>query len=181
MNETIKVSAVDIAELYYGDCSLISGKVTGTSLAALLVNESIKKLENIHQDTWTLEESEAQQDSYRNQLTGKIYRMGRKQSGELTAKFTIGRYSYAEKAEFLGGTVSEDGKSWERSREEVDIYKLIVAKTWDNQYCVLPYANIKANEGNSDKAIGISVTATAMEPQDPNISIEYWFDASVVK
>ncbi len=136
-----------------------------------------KEVKNIHQDTWSIEESEASQDSYRNQLTGSIYRFGRKTAGELSLKWTIGQYSYAEKAEFLGGTVIGDNEGWSRKKVE-DIQKTLVALTWDDQLCVIPKANIKSNEANTDKAIGIAITGTALEPEIDEIDTEYWYDAT---
>lgn len=132
----------------------------------------------MHQDTWTLEESEASQDGYRNQLTGAIYRMGTKTMGEVTFNFTIGKYDYFTKAEFLGGIATNT--SWKRSRGVVEIHKTLIALTEDNQYCVLPYANIKGREANTDGAIGLGVVGTMMEPDNDNISPEYWFDISEV-
>jgi hypothetical protein len=175
--EAVKISAIDIKKIWYGDTSKITATLTGATLAALL--EDFKEVTNVHQDSWSLEESEASQDSYRNQLTGQVYRMGRKTPGDLTMKFTIGQYDYATKAEFLGGTATDT--SWTRGREVTDIRKVMVALTYDGQYCVFPKSNITANEANSDKAIGLSITATAMEPDDTTIASEYWFDESVVK
>lgn len=171
-----KVTATDIKKLWYADPTVVTADLTGPMLKTLLAGESVKPVENIHQDTWSIEESEASQDSYRNQLTGQIYRFGRKTPGEVTLKWTIGQYDYALKAEFLGGTAT--GNSWKRPREAVDIKKCLIALTLDDQYCVVPYANIKANEANSDKAIGLAITGTAMEPENPAIASEYWFDAS---
>lgn len=132
----------------------------------------------MHQDTWTLEESEAQQDGYRNQLTGSIYRMGTKTMGEVTINFTIGKYDYFTKAEFLGGTAT--ATSWKRARGIVEIHKALVALTEDNQYCVLPFANISGREANTDGAIGVGVLGTMMEPDNDAIAPEYWFDISEV-
>lgn len=179
-NAVPSISAVDIKKLWYADPSLITTDLTATALASLLKNNGVKEIKNVHQDTWTLEESEASQDFYKNQLTGNNYRAGRKTPGDLTASWTIGQYDYALKAEFLGGTVTEDGFGWKRAREAVEIYKAIIALTIDDQYCVLPYASITANEANTDKAIGIAVKGTAMEPQNKDVAPEYWFDGNKV-
>lgn len=135
-------------------------------------------MKNIHQDTWTIEESEPTQDGYRNQLTGSIYRMGTKTMGEVTFNWTIGQYDYHTKAEFLGGTATD--KSWKRPRGTVEIRKVLIALTEDNQYCVLPYANVSGREANTDGAVGIGIVGTAMEPDNEAISSEYWFDSSEV-
>lgn len=175
-----KISAVGIKRLWYCDPDKISADLTGTLLANLLADNTIKEVENIHQDTWTYEESEASQDSYKNQLTGSVYRMGTKTMGEVSANFTIGQYDYATKAEFCGGEVIGGGTGWKRARGVVDIRKAIIFLTEDNQYGVLPYTNVNTHEANTDKALGIAVKATAMEPQNTAVRPEYWFDGSVV-
>lgn len=184
---SVKISAVDIKKLWYCDPSKITMDATkkdftSTLLATLLENTTdLKEVTNIHQDTWSLEESEASQDSYRNQLSGNIYRFGRKTPGEITVKFTIGQYDNYIKAAFLGGEVLDNGQGWKRGRGVANINYAIIALTYDDVYCVLPYASIKANEANTDKAIGISVTATAQEPVNENLSPEYWFNKECVK
>jgi hypothetical protein len=174
-----KVSAVDIKELYYGDISLITTDLTAEALKTLLSNSELKKVANIHQDTWTIEEAEASQDSYKDQLSGLTYRRGSKTMGDLTFNWTIGRYDYETKADFIGGeTIGENG--WKRSREAVEKNYLLIALTEDDQYCVLPEASIMAREAQTDGAIGIAVVGTMLIPQASEVSPEYWFDKSAV-
>ena len=152
--------------------------MTGTLLSTIL--ESAKEITNVHQDTWTVDESEPTQDSYRNQLTGNIYRFGAKLMGEVTFNFTIGRYDYVTKKDLLGGDVINTDKGWKRARGAVEIKKCLIALTEDDQYCVLPYANVVAREASTDGAVGLAVIGTAMEPETETIMPEYWFDASEV-
>lgn len=173
-----QVSAIDIKKLWYGDTSSITGSLTGSMLASLINGDKFTEVMNVHQDTWTFEEAEPSQDSYKNQLTGATYRMGTKTMGEVTANFTIGRYDYATKAALLGGTSNDT--SWSRARGITDIKKAIVALTEDDVYIVLPYADIIAREASTDGAIGLAVVATMLEPEDEAIMPEYWFDASEV-
>ncbi len=158
--------------------SKITADLTGALLAALLKDESTKEIKNVHQDTWQFEESEPSQDVYRNQLTGSAYRMGTKTMGEVTISFTIGQYDYPLKAEFLGGKATN--KSWKRARGIVEIRKVLIGLTEDDQYVVFPNANIGAYEGNADGAVGIAIKGTAMEPENDTISSEYWFDKDEV-
>ena len=58
---------------------------------------------------------------------------------------------------------------------------MIVSLTDDDQYCVIPRADIGAREATTDKAIGLPVSAVELEPKDPAIAPEYWFDAEEVK
>ena len=154
--------------------------MTGTALHTLISGGDVTEITNVHQDTWTIDETEPTQDSYRNQLTGNIYRFGAKQMGEVTFNFTIGRYDYPTKAALLGGEAISTDKGWKRARGVVDIKKCLIALTEDDQYCVLPYANVVAREASTDGAVGLAVVGTAMEPDNEAIMPEYWFDASEV-
>lgn len=173
-----KLSAVGIKKLWHFAPADVTGKLTGTAVKALIDKTTTKQVKNIHQDTWTLEESEPSQDSYRNQLTGSVYRMGTKTMGDLTINFTIGQYDYEQKAEFLGGTAT--ATSWERPRGITEIQRGFVALTEDGQYVVLPLCNVSGREANTDGAIGLGITATMMEPENEAVSPEYWFDSSAV-
>lgn len=178
---TKKVSAVDIKELYYGEIDLIKEDLTAEALKTLLAKKGteLKQVTNIHQDTWTIEEAEASQESYTDQLSGLTYRRGAKTMGDLTFNFTIGRYDYATKKDFIGGaTIGENG--WKRSRGAKDIEYCLIALTEDDQYCILPVASIKAREAQTDKAIGIAVVGTMLIPEVESVAPEYWFDKSAV-
>ena len=171
MTETQKkFSAVSIKKLWYTDV-LTDAPTSGEALTA-----SATEIENVHQDTWQIEESEPSQDSYRNQLTGSIYRMGEKTMGEVTFNFTIGRYDFKTKAALMGGTFTET--SWARPRGIVEIKKCLIALTQDDVYCVLPAANLTAREANTDGAVGIGVVGTMLEPDNTAIMPEYWFAAN---
>lgn len=178
MPATVQISAIDIKKLWYAETSAVTADLTGTLLSTIL--ESAKEITNVHQDTWTIDESEPTQDSFRNQLTGNIYRFGAKQMGEVTFNFTIGRYDYVTKKDLLGGDVINTDKGWKRARGAVEIKKCLIALTEDDQYCVLPYANVVAREASTDGAVGLAVIGTAMEPETETIMPEYWFDASEV-
>lgn len=169
-----QISAVDIKKLWYAEP--LTEALTGATLKTLL--GTAKEIKNVHQDTWTIEEDEASQESYKNQLTGATYRMGAKTMGDVRYNFTLGRYDYALKAEFMGGS-GEDG-SWARARGIVDVKKCIIALTEDDQYAILPEAAISAREANTDGAVGIAVVATMLEPENEDVMPEYWFDKSEV-
>ena len=173
---TKEVSAIDIKGLWYFDTSEIAQDLTGAALKTLL--EKATKITNVHGDTWQIEETEASQDAYKNQLTGATYRMGAKTMGDVTFNFTIGRYDYTTKKELMGGEATDT--SWKRARGIVDIKKGMIALTEDDQYCVLPYANVSAREANTDGAVGLAVVATMLEPENVAVSPEYWFDSSEV-
>lgn len=174
----VMISAVGIKKLWYADCNTIQSDLTGTALNTLLSGSSVKEIKNVHQDTWQIEETEASQDKFKNQLTGNVYRMGSKEMGEVSIQFTIGQYDYHTKAALLGGEATDT--TWKRARGKVEINKVIIGLTEDDQYVVFPQANINTREANTDKAIGLAVTATALEPKNEEVSPEYWFDISEV-
>lgn len=174
----VYVTAVGISRLWYADPSKVTGDLTGTLLATILADATTKEIDNVHQDTWSIEEGEPSQEEYKNQLTGNTYRMGEKEMGSVTFNFTIGRYDYATKAALMGGTGTDT--SWKRARGSVNMQKCLIAMTKDEQYCVLPLAEITAREANTDGAIGIGVIATMLEPTNTAVSPEYWFDKSEV-
>lgn len=176
--EKVKVSAVDIKKLWYFDPSKVTADLTGSAVYSLINASDTKEVKNIHQDTWSFEESDASQTFYKNQLTGSNYRGGTKQMGDVVINFTIGQYDYETKAAFLGGEAN--GNSWKRARGPVEIIYGFVALTRDDQYIVCPKCNVQGREGNTDGAIGIPVVATEFEPDNEEVAAEYWFDSSEV-
>lgn len=170
------ITAVNIKKLWYGDTSEISEKVTGQTLHTLL--PQLTAVKNVHGETWTLEEAEASKTNYKNQLTGKTYRSD-KEMGDVAVNFTLGEYDYQTKADLLGGTATET--SWERAAGKVNIEKCLVGLTEDDQYIVIPRADIAAREATTDKAVGLPVVGTELEPTVDGVAPEYWFDSSVVK
>lgn len=169
------VTAAGIKGLWYAPPTAVTKDLyeDPTELAKILQAETTKKVTNVHQDTWSIEEAEPSVETYDNQLTKKVYRQD-KEMGENTMAFTIGQYDYKTKADFLGG-VAKDG-AWKRSREVVDINYCMIALTEDNQYCVYPKAAITGRNADADGAVGIGVSATALEPDNTAISSEYWLD-----
>ena len=180
MGEAKKITAVNIKKLWYGDTSVITADVTGQILYTLLQGENLKEVSNIHQDTWTFEESEASRTNYKNQLTGQTYRSD-KEMGDVVVNFTIGEYDYPTKKDLMGGDVINTNKGWKRTIGKVNVEKCIVFMTEDDQYCVIPRADIGARGSTTDKAIAIPVSAVELEPKDIAIAPEYWFDAEEVK
>lgn len=164
-----KKSAVRVKQLWYGD--VLSTVPTQSTIETVVA--ALTEIENVHQDTWSVEEDAPSINSYRNELNGQVYRQD-KTMGDVKINFTIGQYDFTTKAALLGGTGAAD--SWARSREITDIKKCVVGLTYDNLYVVFPNASVAANESNTDNATGISVVATAMLPTDKMIASEYWFD-----
>lgn len=172
-----KVSAINIKKLYYTNAVADNAAdITASALKTAITNAT--EIDNVHQDTWSIEESEPSQDFYKNQLTGFNYREGKKTMGDVTFNFTIGQYDYTTKAALMGGTAT--ASSWKRARGVVNIKKMLIALTEDDVYVVLPYANVTTRESNADGAIGLAVVGTALEPKSTNVAPEYWYDKSAV-
>ncbi|CAJ0610611.1 unnamed protein product [Cylicocyclus nassatus] len=180
-----QLRGIDILKLWHFDPTAVSADLTPEALATLLKGEKVTEVKNVHQDTWNIEEGEASQDSYKNQLTGSVYRMGAKTMGDITIAFTIGQYDYETKQLLLGGDLIKDGEDnvvgWKRARGIVEIKRGVIALTEDGVYIVAPYCNFSAREQNQDGAIGLGVSATVLEPLSEGVHPEYWFDESAVK
>ena len=174
------ITAVEIDELYYADpITAVTDKAAGLSgaeIAALLAKATTKKVKNVHGDTFQYEESEASVTKYKNALTGHVYRET-SEPGETKINFTIGEYDYETKAALQGGKAT--ASSWERGKHEM-IHKCIVGKTKDGVYVVFPKASISARGANTDKAIGLAVSATPLETGVEGLASEKWIDDAEV-
>lgn len=183
-----QISAIDIKRLWHANAISDDAQTfTAADLYNIIkVGGTATEIKNVHGDTWTIDEAESSQDTYTNQLTGSVYRMGAKTMGAVTFNFTIGRYDYELKAALMGGTVIKDAKDskvigWSRQRGIVELRRMLIALTEDDVYCVLPYANVNTREANTDGAVGLAVVGTMLEPNSEKIDPEYWFDAEDVK
>ncbi|QIU95568.1 hypothetical protein [Bacteroides faecium] len=174
------ITAVEIEELYYSDpIATVANKatgLTGAEIAAILKDAKTKQVKNVHGDTFQYEESEANVSRYKNALNGEYYRET-SEPGEVKLNFTIGEYDYATKADLQGGTATD--KSWERGKYK-PIHKCIIGKTKDGVYVVFPKAAINGRGANTDKAIGLAVSASPLSTGVDGLASEKWFDESEV-
>lgn len=173
-------SAIGIKKLYYGAVlasSADAAAISSTGIATLI--SSMTEITNVHQDTWALEEGEPSQDSFKNQLTKSVYRMGDKQMGDLTIAFEVGQYDWTTKAALLGGeAITESSRivGWKRAKGITDVKKSFLAITEDDVAFIFPKCNVLSSEGNTDGAISIKMSATVLEPEQDYLRSEYWFD-----
>lgn len=175
------ITAVYIDELYYTDpITTVADKskgLTGAEVAAILKDAKTKQVQNIHGETFQYEESESSSTKHKNQLTGEDYREDTV-PGEVKINFTIGEYDYVTKADLQGGVATD--KSWERGKYK-PIHKCVIGKTKDGVYVVFPKASINGRGANTDKAIGLAVTASPLSTGIEGLASEKWFDESEVK
>lgn len=174
------ITAVEIEELYYSaPIATVANKatgLTGAEIAAILKDAKTKQVKNVHGDTFQYEESEANVSRYKNALNGEYYRET-SEPGEVKLNFTIGEYDYETKADLQGGTATD--KSWERGKYK-PIHKCIIGKTKDGVYVVFPKAAINGRGANTDKAIGLAVSASPLTTGVDGLASEKWFDESEV-
>lgn len=170
------ITAVGIKRILYADTDVVKKDLIGADLKTII--ETATEVTNVHGDTWSFEEADPSVTKHKNALTGGTYRMD-KEMGDVAMNFTIGQYDYKTKADLMGGDAT--GTSWKRARGVVNITKCLIAKTEDDQWVVFPKGTVIAREASQDKAIGLAVSGTAMEPENPSIRSEYWFDDSEVK
>jgi len=174
-----KVMAVGIKQLWYADpIATVASSETGLSAAEVkTAKASAKEVLNVHQDTWNYEEAEATITRYKNQLTDNTYRET-KQAGDVVVNFTIGEYDFTTKQDLQGGNATDT--KWGRTASDEMIYKCIIAKTLDDVYVVFPKASISGRGANTDGAVGLAVSATAIEPGVDGLEIEAWFNGSEI-
>lgn len=177
------MTAADIKRFLYADTSKITGDLTPSMLKTIISDPDTKEVTNMHQDTWSIDETEASVTRYNNQLTRKPYRQT-VELGEVSMNFTIGEYDFETKKDLMGGEVVKNGEKaigWKRSREYEEIHKILMALTGDGYWCVFPKGSVVTREAGTDGAIGLAVVGTAMEPENPDVDIEYWYDAAEVQ
>lgn len=164
------IIAEGIKTLKYLDTDEITEDLTLVQVKTLMADAD--EIKNVHEDTWSFEQTDATVDSFKNQLTGGTYRQN-EILGETSMNFTIGQYEFQTKADLMGGTATAN--SWKSGGNTGIIHKALFAITNDNVYIVFPKATISARSADTDGAIGLAVVATAMEPDNKEVSAEYWF------
>lgn len=178
------MNTVGIKRLLYADTSKVTGDLTPAMLKSIIDDPETKEVTNVHQDTWSIAESEASVTRYNNQLTKKPYRQST-ELGEVSMNFTIGEYDFETKKELMGGqTIFKDGKEvigWKRSREYEEINKCLMALSEDSVWIVFPKGAVVTHEAETDGAVGLAVVGTAMDPENTAISSEYWYSDKEVQ
>ena len=175
-------TVVSIKKLWYADpIDAIAGSaLTGEEVYDLIADVGTKEISNVHGDTWAYEEAEASVTDYVNQLNGKVYYRDNV-PGAVNMSFSIGQYDYETKAALQGGTATgaTTKTGWQRGNGDL-VYKCMIAKTKDDTYIVFPKAGVSARGGMVEKAIGILLSAVALETEVTGLASECWFDATEV-
>lgn len=158
---------IGIKAIYYGNP--ITEAVTSEKLTTWL--NTATAVDNVHQDTWSYEQSDPEIEDYVNELDGKIYYRDPKTAGSKTISFTIGKYNAATKEDLCGGKA--EGEVWSAPDEIPLVNKAIVAVTKSGNTIVFTNASIVAKAAAASKNIGLGVTAVAMDNDNPGVADEY--------
>lgn len=183
-----KKQYIGIKRIWYTD--VITSALTAKAVKALIAESGdAHEVKNSHQDTWGYEESDPESTEYVNELTGQTYYIDKTKNSIPTISFTMGEYSYQEKADLQGGeAVDATGKKaasddvavgWKRPEATEIIEKAIIAQTKTGNYIVLTKANIVGKGNFVEKNIGLGVTAVALENE--GVGSEYWYDQAAVE
>lgn len=171
---------IGIKQLWY--TAPLTTAPTQAGLATLISGAT--EIKNVHQDTWGYSQDDPDVTDYINELTGKPYYRDAQNQGNKTITFTMGEYDFQTKADLQGGTVIDDGGSpakavgWKAPDNPLLVEKAIIALTKTGTYIIFTSAGIVGKGDQQQKAVGLGVTAVAMEnTHGTGISDEYWFDA----
>lgn len=178
----MKKPFIGIKKLWYTNpISSIASATDGLTAAEVVaLLGTAKEIKNIHQDTWGYEESDPTITEYINQLTGAPYYRDPEQQGTPTVSFTLGMYSFEDKAALQGGKAIKVGteaeaSSWERPSAIELIEKCIIVQTKTGNLIVFPKASIIGKGNFVEKNIGLGVTAVPVETGVAGLAAEKWF------
>ena len=88
-------------------------------------------------------------------------------------------YQYEEAEASVTRYKNATEKNWERGKYK-PIHKCLIGKTKDGVYVVFPKAAINARGSNTDKAVGLAVSAVPLSTGVDGLASEKWFDESEV-
>lgn len=183
--------AAGIKRILYADTSVVTADIT-PEIAKSLIQAAIAakdEVQNVHGETWQIEETEASVTGYKNQLNGQNYRYDTT-PGDITPAFTIGQYDYKTKAALMGGKAVKKGGDgadkdnivgWKRATGKVTINKALFCLTDDDVWFIFPNCQIIAREANTDKAVAIAVKGLVQTSEVTDVSSEYNYDEAEVK
>lgn len=189
--------ATKIKRIILADIGLVTADVATGVQAKALIDAAIAAvaaspataidIDNVHQDTWQITESEASVESYRNDIANSIYRRDLT-PGELTLQFTMGEYSEKVKAALRGGsTITMGGAGADKDTvigykgdaSSISIEKTVFALTQDGFWFIYPKVKISANTTETDKAAALAVKGYPSKPS-ATIATEYNFNSALI-
>ena len=164
---------IGIKQIWYGE--VINEVLTAGKLKTWLGTAT--EVKNSHDGTWGYSQDDPSVSDYINELTGKPYYRDKTTDGNKTITWTSGAFEFTDKAALQGGT--GDATHWESG--DVDfVNKAVCAKTKTGNYIVFTNADIIAKADQQERAIGLGITAVAMDNDTDGVADEYWFKGSAV-
>lgn len=166
---------IGISRIWYGN--VLTSAPTAAGIETLV--ESMTEVKNSHEGTWGYTQDDPSVTDYINELTGKPYYRDKTTDGNKTITWTSGAFEFADKASLQGGT--SDSDHWASGKVDF-VNKAVVALTKTGNYIVFTCADIIAKADQQERAIGLGITAVALEnpnsTQSNPIADEYWFKGS---
>lgn len=178
---------IGISRIWYSDP--VNVALVPSKLKAWL--ETATEVLNSHDGTWGYSQDDPSVEDYKNELNGQVYYKDKTDDGAKTITFTMGVYSWKNKADLQGGnmlkadgsktTEESEAKGWSSSSDLVNINKTFVAKTKTGNYIVFSNASVVAKGDTQSKNIGLGVTAVALESETNGVEAEYLWDGDAVE
>lgn len=166
---------IGIQKIWYGN--VFTEELTAAKVKTWIA--SATEVKNSHEGTWGYTQDDPNVEDYINELTGKPYHRDVTSAGNKTITWTMGDYDFSDMIALEGGETVDSGNGW-ASGEAKLIYKGIVAKTKTGNYIVFTNANITAKTDQQQKALGLGITAVAMESETVGVKDEYRFKGSSI-
>lgn len=177
---------IGIKRIWYSDP--VTTAMTAAALAMWL--KTATEVTNSHDGTWGYSQDDPDVTDYTNELNGQPYYRDKTSQGARTITFTMGVYSYKNKADLQGGymvdatgaVVEEESKAkgWKSSETLENINKTVVCQTKTGNYVVFSNASIVGKVDQQEKALGLGVTAVCMESEADGVAAEYFWDGDTV-
>lgn len=177
---------IGIKNIWYSDP--VAEALTPAKLKTWLTTAT--KVGNSHDGTWGYSQDDPNVTDYINELNGQPYYKDKTSEGAKTITFSMGVYSWKNKADLQGGQMldnkgavtqtEEQAVGWSSSQDLENINKTVVAQTKTGNYIVFSNASIVAKGDQQDKNITLGVTAVALESETAGVEAEYLWDGSAV-
>lgn len=179
-NSSLQKPFIGLKAVWYGE---VVNKVTtpdsGYTAAELkALKSTLTSVRNVHQDTWGYDESDPSVTDYIDELTGQPYYRDVTEGAIPTVNFTMGQYSFEDKAAFQGGKGTEE--KWERGNMTEPVEKCILAQTKTGNYIFIPRANIIGKGSFVEKNIGLGVSAVPLVTNVEGLASEIWFKGDAI-
>lgn len=177
---------IGVKRIWY--CDPLTAVPTPTALSTLLTTAT--EVTNSHDGTWGYTQDDPDVTDYINELNGQPYYRDKTSLGARTITFTMGEYSYKNKADLQGGDMidaqgavvdtEEKAVGWKSPDTLENVNKALIAQTKTGRFIVFSNASIVGKVDQQEKALGLGVTAVAMESSVKSVAAEYFWDGDSI-